>query len=274
MRKALQYIKAVILIAPVVIYYALRYMIRYSRHPEKYPLEKRYAVARNEIRYALKLFHVDFNLKNFEIFSSLDEKALIISNHLSFMDPLILIANSEKPVTFIAKKEVFKMPFVGRVAKAIEVFPLDRDNLMSQLSEIKKVVTYLKDPNKPSVIVYIEGTRNKHPENPCLDFHAGTLKIAQMAGCPLVLAATYGSFRILDKHSYVKPYPASVTIIEKLDSEYVKKAVTTELAVELKNKVDAEVDSLRVFDKGFVNNAKISKKRKELENRVNVRVNS
>ena len=67
MRKALQYIKAVILIAPVVIYYALRYMIRYSRHPEKYPLEKRYAVARNEIRYALKLFHVDFNLKNFNL---------------------------------------------------------------------------------------------------------------------------------------------------------------------------------------------------------------
>ena len=274
MRKALQYIKAVILVAPVVLYYSLVYMLRFSHHPEKYPLEKRYKVARKEIRYVLKVFHVNYNLRDFEKFSSLKEKSLIISNHLSFMDPLLLIANSEKPVTFIAKKEVFKMPFVGRVAKAIEVFPLNRENLLSQLSEIKKVVTYLKDENKPSVIVYIEGTRNKTPENGCLDFHAGTLKIAQMAGCPLLVMATYGSFRILDKHSYVKPYPTSISFIEKIDQKDLKSAVTTELATSLKEKVDKEVDSLRVYDKNCINNSKISKKRKELENRVNVRVNS
>ena len=274
MRKALQYIKVVVLVAPVVIYYHLVYMLRFSHHPEKYPLEKRYKVARKEIRYVLNRFHVNYNLCNFEMLSSMREKSLIISNHLSFMDPLLLIANSEKPVTFIAKKETFKMPFVKRVAKAIEVFPLDRENLMSQLSEIKKVVTYLKDPNKPSVIVYIEGTRNKTPEKGCLDFHAGTLKIAQMAGCPLLVMATYGSFRILDKHSYVKPYPTSISFMEKIEYQDIKSAVTTDLAVSLKEKVDTEIDSLRVYDKSCVDKSKLSKKRKELENRVNIRINS
>ena len=249
-------------------------MIRFSRHPEKYPLEKRYKIARKEISFVIGLFHLDYTLENFEQFSESKDKSLLISNHLSFFDPLMIIAKSEKPVTFIAKKEVFKMPFVKRVAKAIEVFPLDRDNIMSQLSEIKKVVSYLKDPNKPSVIVYIEGTRNKNPDNPCLDFHAGTLKIAQMAGCPINVAATYGSFRALSMHSCLRKYPVYFSILETIPSDEFKKINTNDLAGELRKKVDAKVDYFRGLDKKYIESMKISSKKKELETRVDARVNS
>ena len=247
-------------------------MIKFSRHPEKYPLEKRYAIARKEIAFVIGKFHLDYTMENFEAFTSSKDKSLLISNHLSFFDPLMIIIKSEKPVTFIAKKEVYKMPFVGRVAKALEVFPLDRDNIMSQLSEIKKVVTYLKDPNKPSVIVYIEGTRNKNPENPCLDFHAGTLKIAQMAGCPINVAATYGSFRALSMKSCLRKYPVSFAIIKTIPAEDFKKSNTNELAGELRKMVDAKVDLLRKIDKKYIESMKISQKKKELETKVDARI--
>lgn len=271
MRKFFQYVKIILLAVPAILYYHLFYMIRYGRHPEKYPLEKRYKIARKEISYVIGLFKLDYYLEGMDEFLESKNKYLLISNHLSFFDPLMIIIKSEKPVTFIAKKEVFDMPFVRQVAKAIEVFPLDRDNVMSQLSEIKKVVNYLKDPNKPSVIVYIEGTRNKFPENPCLDFHAGTLKIAQMAGCPLLVAATYGSFRALSMKSYLRKYPVYFSIIDKINSEDAKKINTNDLAGSLRKQINNKVDELRKKDMDYINNMKISNKRKELETRVDVR---
>ena len=243
MKKFFQYLKIVLIAGPVILYYMAFYMIRYGRHPEKYPLEKRYKVARKLITFVVNRFHLDYFMEDFEKFTKSKDKSLLISNHLSLFDPLMLIVKSEKPITFVAKKEVFKMPFVKHVAKAIEVFPLDRDNIMSQLSEIKKIVNYLKDPNKPSVIIYIEGKRNKNPENPCLDFHAGTLKIAQMANTPLMVAATYGSFRALSMDSCLRKYPVYFSILERIEAEDAKKMNTNDLAGSLRKKIDT-IDSM------------------------------
>ena len=106
MRKFFQYVKIVLLAVPAILYYHLFYMIRYSRHPEKYPLEKRYKVARKEISYVIGLFKLDYHLEGMDQFVESNEKYLLISNHLSFFDPLMIIIKSEKPVTFIAKKGI------------------------------------------------------------------------------------------------------------------------------------------------------------------------
>lgn len=274
MRKFFQYVKVVLICGPAIIYYHFRYMIRFAKHPEKYSLEYRYKIVRKEIRMVAKHFHLDYNIENLEQFTSNKEKAVLISNHLSFFDPIIIIANSEKPVAFVAKKEVFKYPFAGKVAKALDVFGLDRNNLMAQLGEIRKVVDYLKDPEKPSVIIYIEGTRNRHPENPCLEFHPGTLKISQMAGCKLMIGATYGSFRTLDTKSWLKKYPCYFKIIDSISAEEAKKLKTTELADKLKENINQQVDEFRRMDIAYIEAMKISDKRKALETKVDARVKS
>lgn len=271
MKKFFQYLRIILICGPVIIYYHFRYMIRFSRHPEKYPIEKRYAIARKEISFVINKFHLDYKFNGLEKFTDRKEKTLLISNHLSFFDPLMIIIQSEKPVTFVAKKEIFKMPFVKRVAKAIDVFPLDRDNIMTQLSAIKEIVSYLKDPNKPSVIIYIEGTRNKNPENPCLDFHAGTLKIAQMANCPILVGATYGGFRALSMKSYLRKYPVFFNVFEEIPVEEFKKWNSNDLAHSLRKKVDNEVDLIRAKDKEYILSMKLKDKVKELETRVDAR---
>ena len=272
--KILQYIKVILICGFPIIFYHIFYMCRYARHPEKYPFEKRYKVARKEIRFVFKHFHVDYKLENYEMFTNLDEKCLIISNHYSLFDPLALIAASEKPLTFVCKKEVLKMPFAGKIAKALDCFPIDRSNLMSQFSTIKNVVNYLKDKNKPSVLIFIEGTRNKDPGTPCLEFHPGTLKISQMAGVPLLVGATFGSFRILDKKCHIKKYPYFFKLFRKLSVEEAKSYNTTELAPVLQKETDDAVNLLRIMDKDYIYNLKISDKKKKLETRFDVSVNS
>lgn len=272
--KILQFIKAVLICAFPILFYHIFYMCRYARHPEKYPIEKRYKVVRKEIRFVFKRFHVDYLIENAEMYDNLDEKCLVISNHYSLFDPLAMIAASEKPLTFVCKKEVFKMPFVGKVARAIDCFPLDRENLMSQIAQIRNVVSYLKDQEKPSVLIYIEGTRNQDPAKPCLDFHPGTLKIAQMAGVPLLIGAAYGSFRVLDKGSYVKKYPYFFTYFKKMSVDEAKAYNTTELAPMLKDETDQYVNKLKVKDKDYIYALKMSEKRKKLETRFDISVNS
>ena len=271
MRKFFQYVKIILIAVPVILYYHFFYMIRYSHHPEKYPLSKRYKVARKEIAFVIGLFHLDYHLEGLEKFTESKEKSLLVSNHLSFFDPLMIIIKSEKPVTFVAKKEVFKMPFVRQVAKALDVFPLDRENIMSQLSEIKKIVAYLKDETKPSVIIYIEGTRNKEPKNPCLEFHAGTLKIAQMAGCPIIVGATYGGFRALSMKSCLRKYPVYFGITSILQPEEYRKINTNDLAGILRKEVDNKVDYFRGLDIEYFKKTKLKPKRIELETLVDER---
>ena len=274
MRKFFQFIKAVLICGMPILYYHIFYMCRYARHPEKYPMEKRYKVVRKEIRMVFKHFHVDYKMENLEMFTSLNEKCLIISNHHSFFDPLAVIAASEKPLTFVCKKEIFKMPFVGKVAKAIDCFPLDRENIMSQLTQIRNIVSYLKDQEKPSVLIYIEGTRNQNPADACLDFHPGTLKIAQMAGVPILVAASYASFRVVDMGHYLKKYPYFFKIFKNISPEEAKKFNTTELAPILRKETNDHVNMLKAQDKAYVYALKMSNKRKELETRFDVSAES
>ena len=249
-------------------------MIKFARHPEKYPLEYRFKVAQKEIKMALKHLKVEYKFKNMEMLNGLKENALVISNHLSDADPLILIAQSEKPLTFVAKEEVFKFPFVGKVAKALEVHSLSRSNLMAQVRQINNVVESLKDPNKPSCIIYIEGHRNRHPENPCLDFHPGTLKIAKSAGVPILTVATYGTHRVLAKNSCLNPVLTQFKCLKLYSKEEVSKIDTAKFAVELKQIMDKEVDELRKVDLEYLNNLKISNKKRELESLCDIRVKS
>ena len=257
----------------MIIFNHFVFNIKFARHPEKYPFEKRYKVIRKEIRFVFRRFHLDYKTKNLESFYKLNRKCLIISNHLSDFDPLAFVAVSEKPITFVCKQEVFNFPFVGKVAKALECFPLDRKNLMNQISQIKNLVSYLKDENKPSVLVFIEGTRNKDPGAPCLDFHPGTLKVALMANVPLYLSSIYGSSRILDKKSYIKKYPVFFDFIRLIDTEEAKAYNTTQLAPMLQKETNEAVNAQRALDKEYINALRMSKKRKELETRFDISVN-
>ncbi|MGZ5130447.1 MAG: MFS transporter [Caldimonas sp.] len=52
--------------------------------------------------------------------------ALLVCNHVSFIDPVLLMAASPRPIRFIMDHEIFRMPVLGwffRLAKAIPIAP-------------------------------------------------------------------------------------------------------------------------------------------------------
>lgn len=258
---------------PVIIYNLFRYM-KYTRHPEKYPFEKRYEMVRKEIIFVLRRFHIDVQKEGYDILGKAKKPCLVISNHYSLMDPVMLIASSERPITFLSKKENLKMPFVGQILKMLQVFTIDRKNVLSQVRTLQQIGEYLKDENKPHVVIFIEGTRNKKPSGELLEFHPGTLKIAYKANCDIVPATMYGTFRILKLNSYLKHYPFWWKINDPIKPEQFLNKSTIDLAGEIRQKMIDQVDQFRVLDQKYIYEQKLTVKRKALETVVDLSVDA
>jgi len=249
MKKIFQYLRVIFTGGIAIIHFYFWYFLRYSKHPEKYPLETRYKNIRKLMAYLIKCFHVDIHVEGLETVNNLKGKSLFISNHLSDLDPLLLVTLYNQPITFAAKKETMKMPFIGKGLKSIEGIPLDRSNIMNQIGEIRAIVSMIKDENKPNIAIFAEGTRNKIPTSKCLEFKGGSVKIGYMSNVPIVPVTIYGTFRIFSIKSYLKRYPVFVKFGTPIMPEEYKNIPSVELADMLRKQVDDNIKVYRQLDK-------------------------
>lgn len=264
-KKILQYIVIGIRGGSAIIYHHFRYNRRFAKHPEKYPIEYRYKMVRKEILRVFKAFWPKYDFKNMDLLQKCEGPTLFVPNHYSNMDPLLFVAMSERPLTFIAKKEIIDFPFVGTILKSIDVYPIDRQNVMSQVRTIGEVIRHLNTPGASPVCIFAEGTRNKRPETGCLELHAGTLKIAQKANAQIIPCAVYGTFRLLGTKNYLHHYPVFMHFIDPISAEDVQKMTTFDLADKVREMINIEVDKERELDREYVYSQKLTKHRKALE---------
>ena len=56
-----------------------------------------------------------------------DEGGLIaVSNHISFLDVIVMAVALKRQIRFMAKKELFGIPLLGGLIKSLGAFPVDR----------------------------------------------------------------------------------------------------------------------------------------------------
>ena len=189
------------------------WILPYSRHPEKYPLEVRYNRVRKLVLKLLKRLNVVIHAEN-EYLINDGKVKMFTPNHQSLMDPLFIVALSEKPITFIAKIEVKKQPFVGRVMRILEGELFDRDDLRQQLTVLKKVSKSLTN-KQVSWGVFPEGTRNKNLDNVLIgELHPGTFKMVLNNDVEIVPTIIDKSYTVLSRKIKRKQYDVNVSFIE------------------------------------------------------------
>lgn len=179
------------------------WMLKYSRHPEKYPLEERFDKAQKLVRFVIGKMGVNYDVPNFDEIYSDERKKVIFCNHQSMFDPLLFIIKAKRPITFISKIEVRKFPFVGRVLRSIDGIFLDRSNIKTQVKTILDA-TKLVANQKYDLVIFPEGTRTKNPEEGMLPMHAGSFKVPLKAKSDIIVSEIYGSFRVLKFFKYPK----------------------------------------------------------------------
>lgn len=163
-----------------------------------------------------------------------DQRFLLVVNHRSAFDPLSQFYPLRKyNLAYISKPENLKLPVVGRIVLGDCFLPIDRENDREAIKSILAAVEYMKK-DLCSICIYPEGTRSKTGE--LLPFHAGSFKIAQRAGVPLVIAACSGSENV-KKNMFLRPTHVNLDILEVMDAEQVKSMTTAELSERARERI-------------------------------------
>lgn len=113
---------------------------------------------------------------------------LLISNHISNDDPFVLACSTNRPLTYMAKDNLFKNIFGRIFFRLMHTYPIDRNGDPREV--LNQFIDFLK-AGKPSVM-FPEGTRNKVDDNPA-PFKKGAALVAIKAGVPVVPMAVLGT---------------------------------------------------------------------------------
>jgi len=142
---------------------------------------------RIRIEYATKILsklNIKINVINPQKIP-LDGQYLLVSNHRSVIDPLIVdiaVKNSTLFGHWIAKKELHNSFFFGSFVRSAGTILVDREE--AQMSNFfKDIKTQVKNGN--SIYIFPEGTRNK-TLNPIGEFQGGAQIIAMKNRLPIL----------------------------------------------------------------------------------------
>ena len=102
---------------------------------------------------------------------------LVCSNHISAADPFLVSAATRNQISYMAKKELFGVPLVGRLLKSVGSFPVDRKG--SDVSAVKRAISILKDGGR--VGIFPQGTRRPGEDPRSTEVKNGAAMIAVRA---------------------------------------------------------------------------------------------
>ncbi len=158
---------------------------------------------------------------------------LIASNHVSLFDPpLVSIAINFRQVHFVAKKELFMIPVLGKVLAGCGCVWVDRSS--KDGSSVNQAIDLLKGGRV--VGIFPEGTRSKDGK-----LQRGKLGVSVMAlksGVPIVPACVFNTYEIGHNHGlpcgrrlsvrFGKPIP--VALNERPDPKAMKEVCNQVMA--------------------------------------------
>lgn len=121
-----------------------------------------------------------------------DGPLIVMSNHASNFDILALQGFFPRPLSWIAKKELFSIPVFGHSMLRGGYIPLDRGDGRKALKSMDDAAERIRGGR--SVIIFPEGTRTR--DGRLLPFKRGGFLLAAKAGVPVVPVAIRGSYAI------------------------------------------------------------------------------
>lgn len=170
-----------------------------------------------------------------------DTRYLMVSNHRSLFDPIVAeAAISDEELVYVSKPGNYKIPVGGKVMHKCGCLSLDRENNREALKTIKQATEYI-NKNYASVVIYPEGTRGR--EMQMRQFHAGSFKIAQRAGVPVVCASLWNT-EVVQHNFPFKKTKVFIDIIDVIDAEYVKEHKTRDTAQLAQNIIQEHLDAV------------------------------
>jgi 1-acyl-sn-glycerol-3-phosphate acyltransferase len=143
---------------------------------------------------------------------------VVAANHISNLDPPLLGVASPRPISYMAKKELFAMPVLRWLLPPLNAFPVDRQ--AGGTAALRASLRMLKEGR--CVGIFPEGGRNVTGTN---EEKAGAAFLAAASGMPVVPAAIIGTrkLRPFGRVSVVFGEPMHVTRNRQSDGDDLEK---------------------------------------------------
>jgi 1-acyl-sn-glycerol-3-phosphate acyltransferase len=147
---------------------------------------------------------------------SATEGRVYISNHVSWYD-IFALASVIPRYTWIAKKELKRIPMFGRAATAAGIVFIDRDNRKAAFESYKAAAEDVKRGR--SVIICPEGTRGK--DYHLRPFKKGPFVLAIASQAPIIPTIVYGTREIMPKGSFlIRSGDVHIHFLEPIPTEH------------------------------------------------------
>ena len=162
-----------------------------------------------------------------------------MSNHTSNLDPPITIPLIPRRSSVMVKRELFKVPILGRAMRMGSLVPVDRGNRDAGIEAVKAAKQVVQQGL--NMTIYVEGKRSF--DGKLLPFKKGPFYLAMECGVPVVPVTIAGTHYVMPKARFaIKPGLVRVIFhppIEPKDfgtreclMEKVRKAIDSGLPVE------------------------------------------
>jgi len=130
---------------------------------------------------------------------------LLVTNHQSFLDPILVGVRLLRPVSYMARHTLFETPLFGRLIRALHAFPVQRGK--SDVAAFRQTIRRLQQGYVLNI--FPEGTRSL--DGQLQPMQKGIGLIVRQAGVPVIPVVIDGSFQAWPKnHKLFRPHPIVV----------------------------------------------------------------
>ncbi len=120
---------------------------------------------------------------------------ILAPNHMSYLDPVLVGISVSRRVHFMAKKELFRNPFMGWLLRAVQAYPVTRERV--DPSTLKRTLSFLAAGRV--VLMFPEGTRGDG--RALRPAKSGIGVVAARSGATVIPVFHWGAERVLSRGS-------------------------------------------------------------------------
>lgn len=170
---------------------------------------------------------------------------VFVGNHQANYDILAMLGYVDKPIGFVAKKELEKLIGVNYWMRQIHCVFMDRED---PRDSVRAILEGAENLNKGySMVIYPEGTRSQGPV--MQEFKKGAMKLATKAGVPIVPVTINGTYEIFEAQKGKKVKASKVDIIfsKPINTKELTKDELNNLSDNIKEIISQNLRSLNVI---------------------------
>ena len=174
-------------------------------------------ITKKGVRSILKVLRYKVIVKGYE--NLIKSPSILVVNHASYIDPMVLGSVLPPQYAFVAKKELKHVPFVGYIVRKVGTHLVDRFNAVKGAQDMRRIMSSGKGLD--SIIFFPEGTF--YAEDGLGKFKLGAFLTAVKNDIPVIPIVMNGTRQLLRSEIWLpSKVPLKITIFPPIYPDEVE----------------------------------------------------